>query len=169
MQSTFKMVSFRGQKRLGHAQIGLLILKFPRASPPLSYGRPPGNNFIKYKNLKIKEIYTSFLPLQPIRGLRCLHWPHSNDWRTDSYGSGHGMPYSKKKKLISQRTKVSFSVWLSVRSVATKIVPGSKLQNWENAQKIQLPIPFKPCCLRFLGDCPPTWAFSPTTSRKVCK
>ena len=44
------------------------------------------------------------------------------------------MPYSKKK-LISKRPEVSFSVWLSVWSVATKILPGSKLKNWENAEK----------------------------------
>ena len=43
MQSTFKIVSFRGQKRLGHARIGLVInLKFTRAVPATFIWEAPG-------------------------------------------------------------------------------------------------------------------------------
>ena len=56
MQSTFKIVSFRGQKRLGHAQIGLLInLKFPEQSPPLSYGRLREITSLNTKIWKLKK------------------------------------------------------------------------------------------------------------------
>ena len=44
MLSKFKMVSFRGQKRLGlvHIELRGLIQNFRRASPLLSYGITPG-------------------------------------------------------------------------------------------------------------------------------
>ena len=37
MQSTFKIVSFRGQKRLGHARIGLLNKSKISASIPATF------------------------------------------------------------------------------------------------------------------------------------
>ena len=57
MQSKFKMVSFEGQKRLGHAQIGHLYRftsKFPTSIPaPVSCGSPPPLPAVDLRSLQI--------------------------------------------------------------------------------------------------------------------
>ena len=64
MYSKFKMIPFRSQKRLGHAQIGLLIRgliqNFRRTFPPLSHAESPPRNLPT-----IPFIYPQFLKAFP--------------------------------------------------------------------------------------------------------
>ena len=52
MLSKFKMIPFRSQKRLGHAQIGLLIRgfiqNFRRTFPPLSHAESPPGTYLPF-------------------------------------------------------------------------------------------------------------------------